>query len=237
MALTSARPSRRWLIAGVCIAALVGLLIAGRELAGVLPAVTRWVESLGAAAPVLFVLVYAAASVALIPASILTVAAGATFGLGRGVLYVMIGASLGAVGGFLIARYVARERVERRLAADPRLRELDRAVGASGLKIMFLMRLSPAFPFGLQNYALGLTSVRLRDYVPALAGMLPGTLLYVYAGSLAKEVAAVAGGVSPPRGAAYYLVLGLGLVATLAVTIVITRIARHALAARGAAQT
>lgn len=229
---SSEKRPRRWLIAGVAVVLLAALLLAGRQLAGLLPAVTAWVESLGAAAPILFALVYAGAAVAFIPASLLTIAAGATFGLWRGVLYVMIGATLGAVASFLIARYLARERIERRLSADPRLREIDRAVGQSGLKIMFLMRLSPAFPFGIQNYALGLTSVRLRDYLVALTGMLPGTTLYVYAGSVAREVAAAAGGATAPRGAGYYAVLALGLLATLAVTIVIARIARRALAAQ-----
>lgn len=214
---------------------MAALLLGGRALAGLLPAFTRWLESPGMAAPALFVLVYAAAAVALVPGSVLTLAAGAAFGLWRGVLLVMIGASLGALASFLIARYVARERVARRLAADPRLRQIDEAVRDSGLLIMFLMRLSPAFPFGLQNYALGLTGVRLRDFALALVGMLPGTMLYTYAGSVAREVAAAAGGVTPPRTPAYYALLTLGLVATIAVTIVITRIARRALSARGAA--
>lgn len=222
---------RRWV--GLAIAALVvaGLLLAGRELAAFVPAVARRVDELGTAGPALFILVYAIAAVALIPASLLTVAAGITFGVARGVAYVIVGASAGAVASFLIARYVARSRVERWLAGDPRLSRIDRAVAASGLRIMLLMRLSPAFPFGLQNYALGLTRVHLRDFVLALVGMIPGTLLYVYAGAVAGEVATAVGGVTPPRSAGYYGVLALGLVATVAVAVIVARIARDALRA------
>lgn len=225
--------ARRWLPFVLGALAVAGILLAGRELAAFLPAVARRVESLGTAGPVLFIAVYALAAVALVPASLLTIAAGITFGLGRGVAYVLLGASAGAIAGFLIARYFARARVERWLAADPRMTRIDRAVADSGLKIMILMRLSPLFPFGMQNYALGLTRVRLRDFVIALLGMIPGTLLYVYAGAVARVVASAAGGIAPPRTAGYYTVLGVGLLATLAVAVIVTRIAREALRSRG----
>ncbi len=225
---TGTSPRRWWVIALVVVVIVAVLLFAGRELSSFLPGVTRWVESLGAAAPVLFVLVYAAAAILLAPASVLTIAAGAAFGIWKGAGLVLVGAALGAVASFLIARYFARDRVAARLAADPRLEEVDRAVGESGFRIMFLMRLSPAFPFALQNYALGLTRVRFAHYVAALVGMLPGTLVYVYSGSVAREVAAAAGA-APARTPAYYAVLALGLVATIAVTVIITRVARRSL--------
>ena len=106
---------------------------------------------------------------------------------------------------------------------------IDRAVEREGFKIVLLLRLSPVFPFNLLNYALGLTKVRVRDYVAACVGMIPGTLLYVYYGRLAGDVAALAAGASADRGAEYWTVLIVGLVATLAVTTVVTRIARAAL--------
>ncbi|MEO7521430.1 MAG: TVP38/TMEM64 family protein [Gemmatimonas sp.] len=234
---TKTSPKRWWVIALIAVVIVAVLFFAGRELASFLPSVTRWVESLGAAAPVLFVLVYAAAAILLVPVSVLTIAAGATFGIWKGAGLVVVGAALGAVASFVIARYVARDRVAARLAADPRLEEIDRAVGESGFRIMFLMRLSPAFPFALQNYALGLTRVRCAHYAAALVAMLPGTLLYVYSGAVAREVAAAAG-TAPARTPAYYAVLVLGLVATIAVTVIITRLARRSLKshASGAAQ-
>ena len=102
-------------------------------------------------------------------------------------------------------------------------------MGGEGLKIVTLLRLSPVFPFNLLNYGLGLTNVRLRDYVIACFGMLPGTLLYVYYGKLAGDVAAVAAGAGPERGVGYWVVLGIGLVATVVVTTLVTRTARRAL--------
>src|SRR5438128_355845 len=123
----------------------------------------------------------------------------------------------------------ARTAVERRIAANPRFAAIDRAVGAEGRKIVFLLRLSPVFPFNLLNYALGLTRVRFADYFLASAGMLPGTVLYVYSGKLLGDVTALAGGASVEKGAGYYAVLVLGLAATVAVTTVVTRTARRAL--------
>jgi uncharacterized membrane protein YdjX (TVP38/TMEM64 family) len=94
---------------------------------------------------------------------------------------------------------------------------------------VLLLRLSPVFPFNLLNYALGLTQVRFRDYMLASVGMLPGTLLYVYTGALAGEVAALAGGAAAPKGAGYYAVFAIGLAAAIAVAALVTRIARRAL--------
>jgi uncharacterized membrane protein YdjX (TVP38/TMEM64 family) len=112
----------------------------------------------------------------------------------------------------------------------PRFAAIDRAIGREGRKIVFLLRLSPVFPFVLLNYALGLTRVRLRDYAVAALGMLPGTLLYVYYGKLAGDVATLAAdGTETERGAGYWTLMALGLLATIAVTTVVTRTARRAL--------
>ena len=92
-----------------------------------------------------------------------------------------------------------------------------------------MLRLSPVFPFNLLNYALGLTNVRLRDYVIACVGMMPGTLLYTYYGKLAGDVATIAAGGRAQRGAEYWVVLLVGLVATIVVTTLVTRLARRAL--------
>jgi uncharacterized membrane protein YdjX (TVP38/TMEM64 family) len=211
------------------VGALVALVLLGREAGHQIPAFAAWVESLGALGPLVFVTGYALAVVAFVPGSLLTLAAGAIFGLGQGVILVFVAATLGATGAFLVARYLAREAVERRLAGNARFAAIDRAVGREGRKIVLLLRLSPIFPFNMLNYGLGLTRVRLVDYVVASVGMLPGTLLYVYSGKVAGDVAAVAGGAGPERGSGYYAVLVLGLLATVAVTTVVTRTARRAL--------
>jgi len=218
-----------WLRIAMIVAAVVGVILLGRRLGAALPAFAAWVDSLGAWGPVAFIAGYALAVVAFAPGSVLTLAAGAIFGLARGTLYVFIAATLGASLAFLVARYIARPWVERRIAANPGFAAIDRAVAAQGRRIVFLLRLSPAFPFNLLNYALGLTRVRFVDALVASIGMLPGTLLFVYYGKLAGEVASLAGGAPVERGAAYYAVLGLGLVATLLVTTIVARTARRAL--------
>jgi pyruvate/2-oxoglutarate dehydrogenase complex dihydrolipoamide dehydrogenase (E3) component/uncharacterized membrane protein YdjX (TVP38/TMEM64 family) len=231
-ALTAAgAPARRlpWKPILAAVVVLAALLTLGRSIGGALPAFAAWLEGQGAWGPIVFIAGYVLAVLLFAPGSILTLAAGALFGLLRGVLYVFIAATLGAAGSFLVARYVARPYVEKRLAGNPKLAAIDRAIGVSGRKIVFLLRLSPVFPFNLLNYALGLTRVRFADYVLASVGMLPGTLLYVYYGKLAGDVAALAAGVEADRGPGYYAVLALGLGATLVATALVTRAARRAL--------
>lgn len=211
------------------VAAVAVLVVLGRQAGAYVPQFAQWVNGLGVWGPVVFIIGYAVATVAFVPGSLLTLAAGAIFGLAKGTVYVFIAAVLGSSAAFLVSRYVARAAIERKLAANPRFASIDRAVGAQGFKIVALLRLSPVFPFNLLNYALGLTRVRFTDYLLAAVGMLPGTLLYVYYGKLAGDVAALAGGVAPEKGAGYYAVLVLGLVATVVVTTMVTRTARRAL--------
>lgn len=215
--------------------ALVALVLVGRTAGAHFAEFAAWVEAQGALAPLVFVLGYSAAVVAFVPGSILTLAGGALFGVAWGTLYVFVAATLGSSLAFLIARYVARGMVERRLAGTPRLAAIDRAVAAEGRKIVLLLRLSPAIPFSVLNYALGLTRVHFADYLAGAIGMLPGTLLYVWSGKLIGDVAALAGGASAPKGPAYWTLIAVGLIATLLVTWLITRTARRALAQATAA--
>jgi len=227
------RGRKVWRRIGLAVAALAAialLLVLGRWLGHYVPAFRAWVAGLGVWGPLVFILGYAAAAVAFVPGAPLTLAAGAAFGLVEGTIYAWIGATLGANAAFLVARYAARGWVERKLADYPRLRAVDRAVGREGGKIVALLRLSPAFPFNLLNYALGLTDVRFPAYLAACLAMVPGTLLYVYYGKVFGDVVAAtggAGGKSPWEWA----LLGVGLAATLAVTALITQKARRALAA------
>lgn len=231
---TSTAPRRSTLAkAVIAIVLAVGLIVLGRSVGGYIPAFAERVDALGAWGPIAFIAGYIVAAVAFIPGSLLTLAAGAIFGLARGTLYVIVGATLGACAAFLVSRYVARSFVERRVASNPRFATLDRAIGAEGRKIVFLLRLSPVFPFNLLNYALGLTQVRFVDFLVASIGMLPGTLLFVYYGKLAGDVAILAGGAAPARGSGYYLLLAMGLVATVIVTTIVTRLARKALSGVG----
>ncbi len=209
---------------------LAALFVVGRKAGGQVEHFATWVDSLGPLGPLVFIGGYAIAVVAFVPAVLLTLAAGAIFGIRAGVVYVFCAATIGASLAFLVSRYVARGAVERRIADNESFAAIDQAIATQGRWIVFLLRLSPAFPFGLLNYALGLTRVRFVDYVIASAGMLPGTFLYVYYGSVIGDVAKLAGGASVEKGPGYYGVLALGLVATIAVTAFVTRTARRALA-------
>ena len=191
--------------------------------------VVAHIQSVGPAAPAVFILVYAFAVVALIPASLLTLAAGAVFGLLPGAVYALIGATLGSTAAFLLGRYVARRLVAKRLAAMPRFVAIERAVSAHGRRIVFLLRLSPVVPFNFLNYALGLTTISVWDFVFASLGTVPGAFVYAYAGKVAGEALVLAGQAEVPKNASYYAVLLAGLVATVAATTVVTRTARRAL--------
>jgi len=213
---------------GGVIAALGVFLFLGRRLGSYVPVFATWVNELGPWGPLAFIAGYAVSVVLLVPAVLLTLAGGAVFGLVRGTVYVFVAAVVGSIAAFLIARYVARDMVEKRLGANLRVAAIDRAVAAQGLRIVFLLRLSPVFPFVLLNYALGLTRVRLSDYALASFGMIPGTILYVYYGKLAGDVAALGSGQAPARDTAYYVLTAVGLVATIGATTLVTRIARRA---------
>ncbi|MXZ70023.1 MAG: TVP38/TMEM64 family protein [Acidobacteria bacterium] len=209
--------------------AIVALVALGRTFGVFLDRFVEWVDGLGPLGPIVFILGYIGSTVAFIPGSVLTLAAGAIFGLGEGVLYVMTGATLGSSVAFLLARYVAREAVEQRIAGNAKFAAVDRAVGREGWKIVVLLRLSPVFPYNLLNYGLGLTKVRFRDYVLASIGMLPGSFLYTYSGFLVGDVIRLAGDAGPERGPLYYAVVVVGLLATIAVTAVVTKTARQAI--------
>ncbi|MFT7462972.1 MAG: putative membrane protein YdjX (TVP38/TMEM64 family) [Pseudohongiellaceae bacterium] len=191
-----------------------------------------WVEALGPWGPLALVGLYIVACVALAPASVLTLGAGAVFGVVQGTIAVFIGATLGASAAFLVGRYLARDWVASKVAGNPRFSAIDRAVSREGLKIVVLTRLSPVFPFNLLNYAYGLTGVTFRDYFIGSLGMLPGTLMYVYLGSVGAAAAGSAGGTDGAEDAGAAGGLGLevvGLLATIVVTVFVTRIASRAL--------
>ena len=224
---TAGQVSGRRIAAGGVV--LVALVLLGRQLGGLLPRFAEWVDGLGFWGPTVFIAGYVVTTIAFIPGAVMTLAAGAVFGLPKATVYVLTGATLGSAVAFLISRYLARDSVAARVAGNARFAAIDRAVGAQGFKMVLLMRLSPVFPYNVLNYSLGLTTVRFTDYVLASIGMLPGTLLYAYYGVLAGNVAQLAGGTAVEHGPAYYAVLVLGLIATIAVSTLVTRAARRAL--------
>ncbi|MFZ3376302.1 MAG: TVP38/TMEM64 family protein [Chthoniobacterales bacterium] len=193
-----------------------------------------WVQQLGPAGIAVFIGAYAIATVLFLPGWIFTVTAGLLFGVVGGTAVALSGATIGAALAFLVARYLVRESIRNLAGSNPRFHAIDQAIGENGWKIVGLLRLNPLIPFNLSNYFYGITAIRFWPYVLISAiGMLPGTLLYAYLGAVGKATLAAK---SPPS-VWRYLLLGVGLGATIAVTIVISRIARKALKKSGAVNT
>lgn len=189
-----------------------------------------WIESLGFWGPAIFILIYIVATVLLIPGSLLTLGAGAIFGVALGSVYVSIASTLGATSAFLVGRYFARNWVAKKIEGNAKFKAIDEAVAGEGWKIVGLTRLSPAFPFTLLNYAYGLTKVSLRDYFFASwIGMMPGTLMYVYLGAAAGSLASLGGGTAREKTPAEWALYAVGLLATVVVTVYVTKLARKAL--------
>lgn len=219
-----------------CFLASVCLVIAALPVGEWLELLRNRVEGFGAWAPLAYALLYAAAATLFVPGSALSLAAGLLFGVWLGTAVVWLGATAAIVLSFLVARYAARGRVEEMAKTRPRFAAVDRAIGEQGWKIVALMRLSPVFPFSLQNYLYGITAIGFLPCVLASAVFIvPGTFMYVYLGFAGGEAAAAAGaggGADTMR-----LVLQIaGLAATAVVTVGIARIAGRAIASQAPAE-
>jgi len=191
----------------------------------------NWVGQMGVVGIFVFIGVYAIATVLLAPGSILTIGAGFAFGLWKGFLAVSAGSTLGAALAFLVARFIARDKIDVIAQRNEKFGRIDNAIGKQGAKLIFLLRLSPVIPFNLSNYFYGLTGVKFWWYVLASwIGMMPGTFLYVYIGTAGKAaVSAAAGGEAVKHGWQYWTLMSVGLVATIVATIWVTKIARDSL--------
>jgi uncharacterized membrane protein YdjX (TVP38/TMEM64 family) len=187
----------------------------------------------GFAGVIIFFLVYIVSTVALLPGSVLTLAAGFAYGPFWGLMLASPASVAGATAAFLLGRTLLRDWASRKVARSPKARAIDSAVEREGFKLVLLLRLSPLFPFNVLNYALSLSKVRLGTYVAAsFLGMLPGTAMYVYLGTLAPAAAELTSSASGAGTAQRVLYIG-GLGATVAVAVIATRAARRALASTG----
>jgi len=226
------RQARQWVRLGGASVVVLGLVLVATLLpVGVwMQALVQWIRDAGALGVAVYAIAYVLAAVFLIPGSVLTLGAGFAYGPILGTLLVSPVSVTAATVAFWLGRTTARDWIRSRISRDRRFAAIDKAIAREGLKIVLLLRLSPIFPFNVLNYALGLTGVRLRDYVlGSFVGMLPGTVLYVYLGSLVTTAAALGGAEqrpATPRG--WYWI---GLAATVVVVVVITRLARRALRA------
>ena len=222
-----------WLKVLLGIVLVTGLGVAFRyfNVQSLIQSTLLWVKSLGSTGIIAFILIYNLATIFFIPGSLLTLGGGALYGVGWGSLYVFLAATSGAIFSFLIGRYVARGWVTQQIQGNQPFQAIDAAVAKEGLKIVLLTRLSPIFPFNLLNYGLGVTRVSLKDYAIGSIGMIPGTVMYVYIGSLAGDIATLGTpqDISPEAQMAQWILKILGFLATIAVTVYITRIAKQTL--------
>jgi uncharacterized membrane protein YdjX (TVP38/TMEM64 family) len=191
---------------------------------------SAWALAQGIIGIGIFVIVYALVTTACVPASPLTIAAGAVLGPVIGSLTSLAGLAVSAGFGFLIARYIARAPLERRLKKSPRFHMIDRAIGQEGWKIVGLLRLCP-LPFGITNYAYGLTSIDFWHYLAAtIVGVLPSTVIFVYMGAAGmRSLEAMAAGKEAHRSSIEWILIGLMLFAAVAALGIIGRIVKRAI--------
>lgn len=147
-----------------------------------------WFNSLGASGYLMFIVIYTLSSVFMLPGSILTIVAGIAFGPITGAVLALIGATCGATMSFLISKYLIRDIVKAKLGDNSIYKKIDEGFEQNGYNFLILTRLVPVFPFNLQNYAYGLTSIKTFTYIFwSLICMIPGAFIYAY---MAGEIAA-----------------------------------------------
>lgn len=193
----------------------------------------EWAKGAGLLGALLYGLAYVVGTLLFLPGSVLTLGAGFLYGLWGGLGVVAPGSVLGAALAFLLGRTVLRGPTERLLRRHPRFAAVDEALAKDAFRVVLLLRLSPLFPFNLLNYGLGVTRVGLGPYLWAsLLGMFPGTVLYVYLGSLLTSATELVAGKRPDSGWAGRALFVAGLLATALVVVLVSRAARRALEAR-----
>lgn len=215
---------KKFIKPAIFILVIIGVLLALQftPLGDWLKDLVEKIEGLGPVGPVIFIGVYVVSAVFLVPASALTLGAGLAFGLGFGFVYTSIGSTLGAAAAFMLGRTLFRKKAEKKIAGNKDFEALDKAVAEDGWKIVALSRLSPVFPYTFLNYAYGVTKVKFWPYIFASwIAMMPGTVLYVYLGAIGNQAS------GDDSGSLWKnILLGVGLVATIIVTVLITKKAK-----------
>lgn len=186
------------------------------------------IKSLGAFAPIGYIAAYTLGAVLLMPGSLMTISAGLIFGLSKGTFYAWLGANFGAVAAFLVGRYLARKWVLQKMLKNPKFESLVAAIRQEGTKVVILARLSPIVPFNFSNYAFGLSTISLKQYLTGSLGMLPSTFFYVYLGSLVNDLSKLGAVQNDPKTTMLKWVLNvLGLTATIAISIYAARLTKR----------
>ena len=217
------KKSRAWIRPAILITAVITLFIIARffGFGQKIGELRTWIESLGTWGMAVIIVIYVAATVAAVPGSAITVAAGALFGSLFGVIIVSIASTTGAALCFLIARYFARDSIARMFSSNKLFLRLDKLTDEHGAVIVALTRLVPIFPFNILNYGFGLTSVKFKDYLFwSWLCMLPGTVLYVVGADAVTKALA--------KGQIPWSLVGVVAV-MIVILIVLVRHARHKL--------
>lgn len=214
----------------LALALIVGFFLAVRLLpVGTwIEAFQAWVKELGPIGYLVYILAYIIVCVTFLPASPLTIGAGAIFGFVEGAIVVIVGATLGATASFLLGRTIMRRKIEAMAAGNAKFRALDRAIAREGGKIVFLVRLAPVFPFAYINFAFGLTGVKTLSYIVAtFFGIIPVTLAFVYIADAATRTA------TADLSSTRLIINIVGVVVAILVTAFVTRVALRAVRKAG----
>ena len=189
----------------------------------------EWIESFGTITPIIFGLIYIICTILLISGAVLTLGAGIIFGVIKGSIIVSVFSTLAAITSFLIGRFLLRNWVLKKIEKYPKFKAIDTAVAKKGWKIVGLTRLSPVFPFVFLNYAFGLTKISLKDYsIASWIGMMPGTIMYVYIGSLIGDIATLGAGGREKTPVEWIFTI-IGFIITVIITLYVTNISKKAL--------
>ena len=184
-----------------------------------IPSIIEKTASSGPVGYLGFILIYIVSTVMMLPGSPLTFAAGALFGFWKGLILVSLSSTLGATCAFMVSRYLIRKSVEKRVLENKKFQSIDNEINEQGWKIVILARLSPIIPFFLLNYALGITKIRFIHFIFASwIGMIPGTIVYVLMGNMGGAF------INGKKSSFEWVLLGIGLIATILVTLLISKI-------------
>ncbi|MFT3968126.1 MAG: VTT domain-containing protein [Sphingobium sp.] len=220
--------ARQTALAGVLI-----LILAAATLVARLPALSQWLSDAVAFSlddrnhwALFLVIQICVAAIGFLPASLMAIGAGATYGLGYGLLISSIGLMIGGWLSFLLSRSVFRPWIERWLNGHPRFRRLEEAVDADGWRFVCLLRMSPVMPFALTSYGLGLTGVTHRAFALGTLASLPSLACYVAMGALGHASWGMGSGNSSYLNS---FLLAIGAVATILVALRIRKFIAKAL--------
>jgi len=220
-----ARPGRKIAAAALVVLGVAAALVSPPSNAW-LRGLQAWIQGMGTGGMLLYAAFYVVAVLLFVPGIPLTLGAGFLFGVARGLILVSATSTAAATLAFLLARRLARSRVERLARRSEKFAAIDRAIGREGWKVVVLLRLSPVVPFSLSNYLYGLTKIRLAPYALASwLAMLPQTALYVSLGAAGASL-----GEARSRGVWEWGLLGAGIAATAAATVILARAAGKELA-------